>query len=124
MLSDIDISGNVIVNFPPVNTTVMLNRKPLWDVERDIKDTMLAIRFKHMLHDYDIQSRAAILERCVEWAENFQPADEATLTWFRHVSTLNFTDLLNVGIIWEQLYKNVCHQDCFKKVAMIFFLNT
>ena len=119
MLSDIDISGNVILN-----TTVLVPRTPLCHVERKIQDTMMAIRFKHLLYDYDLQSRAAILQRCIEWSENYPLADEATLTWFRHISTLNFTDLLNVGIIWEQLYNSICYQDCFKKVCRIIFLNT
>ena len=125
MLSDIDISGaiNIIVD-APVNTTSILSKKTQWDLERDIQNTMLGVRFKEMLYKYDIQARTAIINVCIDWAENFEPANLVTLQWFRQISTLNSTDLLNVGIIWEQLYKTVCYQDCFKKVATIIFLNT
>ena len=122
MFADIDISGvaNLIIDSDTAtatnNRTVFVSSKTFL-----LQNTMLAVRFKQLLYQYDIQARTAILQRCMDWMENYHPTDEATLTWFRQAATMNSMDLLNAGNIWDQLYNVVCHQNSFREISKILF---
>ena len=121
-----DLSGvqNEIIDLPEppqMNRTLFLVQKTPEIVEKEMKKTMLAMRFKKTLLDMGSQDRYFIIMKAIEMLNSFPSEDDIiTMNWFNHVLLLNSSDILSNNLhVWETLYTVVCKTKSFKRIVKV-----